>query len=681
MARKTKKNAPIELPGVWRPDCLAPDGIQYEVEPRISKKILAHYMGLSAIVMSASYLGTDENHRENVRIQKFDIDGATHASRPDISDEKIGQLLYYRANQFVAQLLFDEAIRPGSKVSFLIIFYSRNPPDHSKAHSQSQVTFNLLALKESLLTGDEEDEDEGEEGDEGDEEGDEGDEEGDEGDEEGDEDDEEGDEGDEEGEGDEDGEKVEDIDEEEGDRVTQVQASRQRRISRMRSVGIPRTSPEVEFVDAGFTDEHDVPKRQRSRMETDRQEQRERAVVSRMPASFMGPGSSMSRRPGGMQGPSRVDMSGRLSSAVESDMVGIIRQIVQLSVEQGQAHMARDAHFFAEMRAGMRAQREEFSATMQELRSELIRKGDESNRAHQRLYDLANLSGSYLENQAIANRQGWAAFEAGMKMSMDAVNNKAAYQGEVYALQMQQMAHSHALELDRERERATTGMALPAANSGRSSFLKDITPLAAAVVGAVMSAKGHDGAANLLTQAANAFSGNNEDEEEEVEEVEEEELPRPPRGRKHSNEPDPNSVNPPLDRMEFPRGWVKDRKNPEELKAAVKRMWDEIPVVGMLRTLHAWLTTSQRSQVSEILGQSTWTAMVESSKAEKDSTAIMRLIPLASRLQEPGIKDAVEECLSAPQRQLLNDLLSTVKRKIGGKKTVVETTAKSKEEE
>jgi hypothetical protein len=643
---------PEIISGTWTPPFKFPDDLDYELVPKNLTKARSHHKGLSSIEMQAQYRSTSGD-KESTSVLSYKVPNGSFNSVPDLSPAAILQVFVHRASHFVDSLLDVDAIASGGKVTFTLLFYTR---DEVKRFRQSQTSFCLLAVKESLLDGEDEEEGETEEGE--------------------DEEEEEGEEGEEVGE---EGEEEEDED---------SQDERARRLLRLRSVGLPRVGRDVDIVDAGIEDQDDAasfaPPSGRRRPGVRPNRMPVRPPPNGMPQVPRGHGVHRSMHmPNGPQG----YMPNRMSPQAESDMVGIVRTMMELQVQTGQAQMARDAHYSAELRASMRCMTEQYTAMMEFARLQAQDAQASMNKAHQRLYDISTLSGSFLENQAMANQQGWAAFQGGMQMRMDSFQQQASFQQQVHALQLEQLAKNHAHELERERERATA--ALPAAkgsDSGRSSFVRSVVaPLGVAITSEVLRHRGNEAAAELLEDTAKHFLGDDEDEADDEDDEAgaqpsapaQAPIPTAPRGRRSgpaSADPDPENPNPPVHLLRWPAGWVTDPEDPQQVADATKRLFDESPVVAMLRMLRAWLTNTQRKQMTTILGNSVWRALTAASEAEKDAVAVLKLAALGSRLKGPGIREKVEAVLSSHQRQLFDDLLGAIEEKLG-KKKVVETTA------
>lgn len=368
-----------------------------------------------------------------------------------------------------------------------------------------------------------------------------------------------------------------------------------------------------------------------------------------------------------------------MAPATEHAIVGVFEKFVDLIERREQASMARDAHFFAEVRATMKCQTEQFERFMDRADQQVVHANAMATRANERLWELSNLSGNYLENQAKANEQGWQAFQAGMQMMIQAAQQTGSEQHQIHAIQMQQLAYQHQIELERERER--NARALPAqgqtsnGNAERGGFVREVVaPLAVAITSEALRSRGNSQAADLLSSAAAEYLDDDDDDDDD-DELENEEtvtetifnIPKAPKARA---QPDPNSDGPPGHLVKLPKGWTLDR------------LFDEQPIVAMLRCLRAWLTKEQRKKVVAVLGQPTWSALETAAKQPKDTKAILKLVSVRSTLEQPGVRERVEAVLSAPQAELLGDLLSKVEAAVGGSKKkddVVDTTASSKD--
>jgi dsDNA-specific endonuclease/ATPase MutS2 len=108
--------------------------------------------------------------------------------------------------------------------------------------------------------------------------------------------------------------------------------------------------------------------------------------------------------------------------------------------------MDRDAHYYAEVRECFAVVRGEFQHFMKEAREELKDARESANRANERLYQLSNLSGSYMENQAKANEQGWSAFKGGMEMMIQSVQGQGMHMQQLHAVQSEAMQHRQPVE-------------------------------------------------------------------------------------------------------------------------------------------------------------------------------------------------------------------------------------------
>lgn len=646
---------------VFEPEIVLPDGgVGAETPSKLENKTRAMFVGLVSVQMECSFVNV-YGERVERQLQKITVVDATAGTVPDIAADAISERLYYRAHLSVSQILLSEEVEPGTKVKFTAVFYRK--VTKGKQGDTKQVSFYILALKEDLIDNLEEEFEEGEEGE--DEEGEEGEEEeGEEG------EDEEGEEG-EEGEG----------EDEDDENVTTAEAHR-RRVRRLRALGTPRTGPGVRMTTAGF----ELPRASfESAEDNPLGNQPPPETVGSLPRAPRGRSRHESpaahQPPPGPHAPTllrRTPSHGHpLSAQAESDIVLLMREMNSLQIERERMVMARDAHFFAEMRASMTSMRTEFQYFMGESRAELQATRDQLDRANGRLYELSNLSGNYLENQAKANEQGWQAFQAGMQMMVQSAQNTGSEQQKIHAMQLQQLSYQHQMELERERERNTR--ALPAQgqtskqDSERGSFVRQVVaPLASTIAAEVLKARGNEAAAAFVQSAAEAYLGDDDEEGDEDEETGDDgifKMPTAPKGKGAG--PDPESEGPPGHLVKLPRGYT------------LERLFDEQPIVAMLRCLRAWLTKAQRKDVIELLGKDTWGALETASKQPKDAKAFMKLIAVRETLQEPGLREEIGSILSANQAELLDDLLTKLEERGGVKKspkTVVDTTATPKED-
>lgn len=643
MPSTADENSRVVARAHWDPELLTPEPKTYRIPPRVKAKVVDNLRGLCSMTLVAHYLHPETEKREHDKIQRLEIPKSTAETVPHLSADEICQSLYHRANDYIEELLVSERVELGAKVRFQAVLY----PCAGTEHGQAETSFTLEAIKPDLFDEEAEEEDEAEEETEEEDEGDEETEEEDEADEE-----------------------TEEEDEEE----QHAQVSRRRKLAaRARAEHMPTVGEEVQIRGEGFR----PPGFRAPRGTVPPPEQtRGRRVVEV---------ADLAPPPRGPRGPRheprrfetpRVPMPAprpvhgaphNVAPESEFAIVQVLERFLDALLEDRRATMDQYAHMLAEGRADRQVMRQEFSAMFADARTMLDHARTSADRANERLYDLANIGSSHIEAQAQVNQMAWDAFKSAMAMNQHASNDKIADQHRMHAVQLEYIEARHRLELEREREQfALPATVAPEKPSARRGFMNEVGwPLTLAITGAILKERGDDTTPGILNGIAKDYFGittavDDDDDEEapspaRAKTADVVDVPPPPRGARSKSKtvagPDRNSEAPPVHLLGL--------TTPDQVAAMHKKK----PLVTELAMLRVWLEPDQRTQVSAILGEDNFKALLAASKAPTDTAALLKLAPLRNALNGedgPQVRARVEAVLGPHQRELLNDVLNRI---------------------
>jgi len=647
MPSSADQHSKIVAAAHWEPELLAPEPKTYDVHPNVKRKILDALLGLNSVTLTAHYRDPETGQKRKDKIQRLTVPKSSAKTVPSVDLDEICQCLYHRANTYIVDLLMREAVAPGSDVRFAIYLY----PVASSETKQSQTGFTLTALREDFLDddngedGDDDPGDDGEDGDDGD--GDDGD--GDDGDG----DDGDGDDGDGDGEVD-------------SDEERHAQVSRRHQLTaRARAAHMPTVAPEVEIRGEGFRPRVEEPRDPPPGLEPP---PRGRPVEGPPRGLRIGrEEGEPTRRFGRMSAPGFASTPGHnVTPQTEFAVVQLVERLAEMMMQDRRATMDQYAHMLAEGRADRQAARAEYSAIFKDARVMLDHARQQSDRANERLFELANIGSKHIENQSAVNNMAWEALKSAISINQHTVTDKMSDQQRMHAVEMDYIEARHRMELARERDQLALGPAQPEEKpSARRGFMNEVGwPLTMAITSSVLESQGNGAAARMISGIAKDYFGmdnavDDDDDEDEASEPRSGvvDVPPPPRGRGARSKPkgpDRNSQDPPAHLLGI---------TPNEIAALHKQR----PLVCELRLLHVWLEPEQRAQISEILGERNYKALVAASKAPKDTAAILKLAPLRTALggdDGPEVRARVEAVLGEGQRELLNDLLTRVDQMI-----------------